>query len=316
MRIAAIDVGTNTAQLLVADVRDGEIERLHVAERFVRLGEGVDASGRIGDAALDRLCQALADHRATALDRGAERFVVGATSAVRDAANRDHVARRVREATGLTFDVLSGEEEATWSFAAACAPYDDLDGPCLVVDVGGGSTELVVGTAPSRHAPHYHRAIVDRVSLDVGCIRLTERCFSALPPSPDEVEQARRAIASALNDAPSMPPGAAVVGTAGTASALACVDAGPSRPYDASTADPATLPADRVRHWSQRVVSLTVDHIRDLHPDAMEGRADVFPVGVLILNAVLDRADAPALRVSPYELRYGLLLRDLAATGA
>ena len=313
MRTAAIDVGTNTAQLLVADVRGREIERVHVAERFVRLGEGVDASGRIGEAALDRLCRALADHRAAALDRGAERFVVGATSAVRDAANRADVARRIREATGLTFDLLSGEEEATWSFAAACAPYDDLDGPCLVVDVGGGSTELVVGEAPSRQAPHYPRAIVDRISLDVGCIRLTERCFSGQPPPPGEVEAARRDVASALREAPPIPDGAVVIGTAGTAGALACVDAGPERPYDASTADPAILPAERVQYWSERVMSLTVDEILDLHPAAMDGRADVFPVGVLILHAVLDRAGAPALRVSPYELRYGLLLRDLAS---
>ena len=316
MRIAAIDVGTNTAQLLVADLVDGTIHRRHVAERFVRLGEGVDATGRIGEAALDRLQATLREHRSTAKSLGADTFVVGATSASRDAANREEVVRMVREKTGLPYEILSGEEEATWSFAAACAPFDDLSGDVLVVDVGGGSTELVAGTDPSGHAPHVKRAIRQRVSLDIGCIRLTERCFQAQPPAPRDVEAVDTAIQDALGAASALVPDDAralgVIGTAGTATALARVDAGPESRFNPLDGTGTTLSTDRVRHWREVVLRRSVDEIRALHPEAMEGRADVFPVGVMILQAVLRHAGADALRVSPYELRHGLLLRVLA----
>jgi len=316
VRIAAIDVGTNTAQLLVADVVDGAIHRRHVAEQFVRLGEGVDASGRIGAAALDRLRATLSEHRSTAESLGADTFVVGATSASRDAANREEVVCVVREETGLPYEILSGDEEATWSFAAACAPFDDLNGDCLVVDVGGGSTELVAGADPSGHAPHVERAIRQRVSLDIGCIRLTERCFQAQPPAPRDVEAADTAIQDALGAAPALVSDDAealvVIGTAGTATALAHINAGPESRFDPLDGLGTTLPTERVQHWRKIVLQHSVDEIRALHPEAMEGRADVFPVGVMILEAVLRHVDAGGLRVSPYELRHGLLLRFLA----
>lgn len=334
MRIATIDVGTNTAQLLVADVdlpdRSGAtpatlrpvITRNHVAERFVRLGEGVDATGQIGKPGLLRLRDALLDHRDTARNLNADRFVVCATSASRDAANREAVIRFVREETGLPYEILSGVEEATWSFAAACDPFDDLHGACLVVDVGGGSTELVAGTNPSGHAPHAERAIDNRVSLNIGCIRLTERYFTSYPPAPGAIRRMQEAIRSALHDVPlhdasieaaetgSTPP--VVIGTAGTASALALVDAGPSSTIDPLDGDARTLPAERVRHWREETVSRSVNDILDLHPQAMEHRAAVFPAGVMILDEVLRQTGADSLRVSPYELRHGLLLRHLA----
>jgi exopolyphosphatase/guanosine-5'-triphosphate,3'-diphosphate pyrophosphatase len=311
MRIATIDIGTNTAQLLVAEVSGGEVERLHVAERFVRLGEGVDASGRIGDAALQRLRSALLDHKQAAEAYGVDTFVVGATSASRDAANRDDVIRFVREETGLPYEILSGEEEATWSFAAATAPFDDLTGATLVVDVGGGSTELVAGTDPSGHAPHAEDAITARISLDIGCIRLTERCFTDQPPPERDVEDARDAIRSALDHAPLMDGTPALIGTAGTASALALVDAGPDSSADPLHGAPRTLSAERVRHWRDETLRRSVDEILALHPRAMAHRAPVFPVGVLILDAVVEHTGADALHVSPYELRHGLLLRYL-----
>ncbi|NBC86763.1 MAG: exopolyphosphatase [Bacteroidetes bacterium] len=318
MRIAAIDVGTNTAQLLVADVTDDGIERVHVAERFVRLGEGVDASGRIGDAALDRLIATLREHSDTAADLGVDTVLVAATSASRDAANRDDVVRRVQLETGLPYEILSGDEEATWSFAAATAPFSDLNGPCLVVDVGGGSTELVAGTDPAGHAPHAERAITTRVSLDIGCIRLTERYFSGQPPEPQDVDAARDAIHAALDrlsltgPAADTHPAPKLIGTAGTASALARVDAGPDSQLDPLHGGPRALPSARVRHWRDETLRRTVDEILALHPEAMEGRAPVFPVGVLILDAVVQHTGADTLHVSPFELRHGLILRHLA----
>jgi exopolyphosphatase / guanosine-5'-triphosphate,3'-diphosphate pyrophosphatase len=331
MRIAAIDVGTNTAQLLVAEVvggdgpgggtpGDGErprMKRIHVAERFVRLGEGVDATGRIGDPALRRLRDALRDHRAAAEALGAEQFVVCATSASRDATNRDAVIRFVRDETDLPYEILPGEEEATWSFAAACAPFGDLHDATLVVDVGGGSTELIAGTDPSGHAPRAEHAITSRVSLDIGCIRLTERYFSAQPPASGDIEAAQEAIDSALDHAP-LPPSTegeaapAIIGTAGTATALALVNDGPDSAIDPLHGEPRTLSADRVRHWRTETLRRSVDEILSLHPAAMKHRAPVFAAGVMILDTVLRRTGADHLRVSPYELRHGLLLRALS----
>jgi exopolyphosphatase/guanosine-5'-triphosphate,3'-diphosphate pyrophosphatase len=213
----------------------------------------------------------------------------------------------------LDVDILSGAEEATWSFAAACAPFDDLTGPCLVVDVGGGSTELIAGTDPTGHHPRYVDAIVDRASLDVGCIRLTERCFSTQPPAPEAVQRADCFIDAALQDAV-LSEGSAptLIGTAGTATALALVHAGSASRWDALHGDAFVLSHADVRRWRARLLDLSLDEILALHPVAMEGRADVFPVGVMILDRILSHFDLQTLRVSPYELRYGLVLRWLS----
>ncbi len=313
MRLAAVDVGTNTAQLLVVEVENTEIRRLHAAERFVRLGEGVDAQGRIGSAAQDRLLTTLREHVQTARDYRADRIVAAGTSALRDATNRQAVLDAVRAECGLDVDVLSGTEEATWSFAAACAAFDDLAGACLVVDVGGGSTELIAGTDPADHHPRYGEAITDRTSLDVGCVRLTERCFSAQPPAPESIRQADRLIDSALDDA-ALSAGSepTLIGTAGTATALALVHAGPDSTRDALHGNAVVLSHTEVHRWRTRLLDLPVDEILALHPAAMEGRADVFPVGVMLLDRILTHFDLQALRVSPYELRYGLALRWLS----
>lgn len=312
VRLATIDVGTNTAQLLVVEADGTALRRLHAVERFVRLGEGVDAQGRIGTAAQDRLLDALRAHVRTACEQGADRVVAAGTSALRDAANRTAVLDAVRDALGLEIEILSGPAEAAWSFAAACAAFDDLTGPCLVVDIGGGSTELIAGQNPSAHHPRSVDAITARTSLDVGCVRLTERCFSSQPPPADEIERAGRLIDAALrNAALDAGPDPTLVGTAGTATALALVHTGPDSTWDALHGGGFSLSRRDVRGWRERLLRLNVDAIRALHPAAMEGRADVFPVGVLLLDRVLSHYDRDAVRVSPYELRHGLALRWL-----
>jgi exopolyphosphatase/guanosine-5'-triphosphate,3'-diphosphate pyrophosphatase len=310
MRLATIDIGTNTAQLLVVEIQNGTINRLHAVERFVRLGEGVDEHGRINDAAQDRLLDTLRDHRETARDFGVHQLVIVGTSALRDAANRDEVLARVQNELSLTIDLLSGDAEAALSFAAACSAFDDLAGHCLVVDVGGGSTELIAGTDPSLHAPDYEDAITDRSSLDLGCVRLTERCFSDQPPTAAEVDAVDRLITESLQDsALSVGPDPTIIGTAGTATALALVHAGPDSTWDALHGGGFTLSHADVTEWRDRLLRLSTDEIRLLHPDAMEGRADVFPVGVMLLDRILDHFELDSLRVSPYELRHGLALQ-------
>jgi exopolyphosphatase/guanosine-5'-triphosphate,3'-diphosphate pyrophosphatase len=315
MRLATIDIGTNTAQLLVVEMEGDALRRLHAAERFVRLGEGVDRSGRIGRAAQGRLLDTLREHKRAAEEHGATTLMVAGTSALRDATNRQAVLDRIHDDLGLSVEILTGEEEARWSFAAACAAFDDLTGPCLVVDVGGGSTELVSGTHPSQYEPTYAGAVTDRVSLDVGCVRLTERCFSSQPPSPAEVDRVDHLIDTTLdNTALSMGDNPTLIGTAGTATALALVHSGPDSTWDALHGESFVLSQNDVRRWRTRLLGLSVDKIRALHPDAMEGRADVFPVGIILLDRILAHYGLKSLRVSPYELRHGLALRALSAS--
>ncbi|MFB6098860.1 MAG: exopolyphosphatase [Salinibacter sp.] len=313
MRLATIDIGTNTAQLLVAEHDGTTLRRLHVAERFVRLGEGVDARNRIGRDAQARLLDTLGEHLRVARKHDVDAVVAAGTSALRDATNRTEILATVRDRLGLSIELLSGFDEAAWSFAAACAAFDDLAGPCLVVDIGGGSTELVVGTNPSRHFPSYPEAIADRSSLNVGCVRLTERCFSSQPPSAEAVDTVEQIIDESLSLHPlDIGPSPTLIGTAGTATALALVHTGPESTWDALHGGRFSLSHEDVRHWRNRLLRLSVDEIRALHPDAMAGRADVFSVGVLLLDRIMDHYDRDTCHVSPYELRHGLALRALA----
>jgi exopolyphosphatase/guanosine-5'-triphosphate,3'-diphosphate pyrophosphatase len=184
-----------------------------------------------------------------------------------------------------------------------------------VVDVGGGSTELVAGHDPAAHRPNYPAAISDRASLNVGCVRLTERCFDDQPPSPAAIADAQSLIDDTLAEAAlHVRPPPTVIGTAGTATALALVHLGPDSTWDALHGGGFTLTHAEVQHWRDRVLSCTIEEILDLHPDAMAGRADVFPVGVLLLDRVLTYFDRPDIRVSPHELRHGLALRALTGT--
>jgi len=313
MRLATIDIGTNTSSLLVTETDGSGLRRLHASERFVRLGEGVDASGRIGEAAQERLLTTLHDQVATARSHEAAFIVLSATSAMRDARNREDVQARIRDELGLSTALLSGAQEARWSFAAACAPFDDLRGDRLVIDVGGGSTELIRGAA-SADQPHARPSIAEWTSLDVGCVRLTERYFPGHPPPQSAIEKVKATIDAALSGAElSVTPETPFIGTAGTATALALVHAGPESRLSALPDDALVLSAQAVHDWCRRLLSLSVDDILPLHPAAMPGRADVFPVGVLLLDRIMHRYGLDPLRVSPYELRYGLALRYLAA---
>ena len=311
VRIATIDIGTNTAQLLVADATPNGPTRRHVAERFVRLGAGVDAQRRIGEAAQERLLEALRSHVAAARQHDADAIVAAATSAMRDAANRAAVQQRIRDDLGIEVEILSGAEEALWSFAAACASLGEPHGPVLVIDIGGGSLELIVGhRGEAARAPA--EAIQQRVSLDVGCVRLTERFVDGHPVSPDAVRSVEAVVHEALTGASlTLPPGTRAVGTAGTATALALVDAGPESTWDPLHGTGFTLSAAAVHRWRHRLLRLSLDDLHALHPAAMQGRADVFPVGVLLLDAVLRTFALDPCRISPYELRHGLVLRAL-----
>lgn len=305
MRIATIDVGTNTALLLVADVRGGVVEPLQEETRFVRLGEGVDQTGRISDAAMGRLRAVLLEYREIGEDLGATEFVVTGTSASRDAENREALQAFVRRETGLSYEILTGEEEAVWTFAGAVSAFEDLEGLCATLDIGGGSTEITIGEAGRSGATVQYRH-----SFDAGAVRLTERLFSGQPPAKEEVEEAEALVTRMLDRAevpwdPSLP----LIGVAGTISALALVNLG--LPSWDGLGSSVMLDAELVHGWRERLAQLTYDETLGLNPAVMMGRADVMLAGVLILDVAMRYFDIPVCHVSPRDLRHGLALREV-----
>jgi exopolyphosphatase/guanosine-5'-triphosphate,3'-diphosphate pyrophosphatase len=220
-RVAAVDCGTNSIRLLVADVTEAGLRDVHREMRVVRLGQGVDATGVLAPEAIERTRVALADYTMVLRRKGVERVRMVATSATRDAANRDDFFSMVRATLGAEAEVISGDEEARLSFDGAVGELDPDDGPFVVVDVGGGSTEVVVGElTPS--GPVVQAAC----SVDVGCVRLTERCLPDDPPTAEQVEKARAVAAGILADAVAAVPVEGVrtwVGVSGTVTTLSAL---------------------------------------------------------------------------------------------
>ncbi|GIV59305.1 MAG: exopolyphosphatase [Rhodothermaceae bacterium] len=309
MRLATIDVGTNTALLLVAEqAPGGRLRVLYEESRVIRLGEGVDRSRVIRPEAMARLRDALLAYRHVADTYGVQATVVAGTSASRDAENRDELVAFVRRETGLAYEILSGDEEARWSFAGAVSAFDDLRGPCIVFDIGGGSTEVVEGEAGPDGTPR----LTFRTSLDVGTVRLAERYFATQPPPAGAVAAVRAALEAAFSVA--RLPGAAgrpLIGAAGTAVVLALLHRGLS----AWPPGGVTLTRADVVRWRRRLLAATYDEVLALNPALMTGRADVFPTGVLLFEALMRHTGAAACRVSPRSLRHGLALRFFHQNG-
>ena len=289
MRICSIDVGTNTVNSIVADVEGGRLTVLVDEERFARLGQGVDAAGRLAPEAMDRVVDCLASALARAARLSAERVVIGATSASRDAANVGDLQARVARELGLDYRVISGETEARLSFAGALALRPDLD-RAVVLDVGGGSTEVVAGDRAGIHTA---------TSLDVGTVRLTER-HGAVPPVDAATQRAVEAdVEAALA---TLPPGVfahgPLVGTGSTAKVAAHLAGG-------DRVTPEALARSRAH-----LATLAPEAIAALAPDVLTGREDVMVSALVLVETVLRVAGAPALLVSPGGLRHGLALSE------
>ncbi len=307
MRVATVDLGTNTALLLVAEAADGRLHVLHDEERCPRLGRGVDAAGRIGPEAISRVAEALADYRRTARRFGVEALAVAATSAMRDAANRAEVAARLSEVAGAPVTVLSGVEEATFTFRGVMTGFAQRPAATML-DIGGGSTELAWGTPAG---------LAGALSVDVGCVRFTERHLTRRPPSPAALESARRAIAGALPARPAAP--GPLIAVAGTPTTVAALEAGLTQRAPGAV-DDRVLPAARVDAWVDRLAGLTDAQTLALAPPLLAGRADIVLAGTLILAEVVRWLGAPEVVVSDRGLRHGWALevaaRQSAATHA
>jgi len=301
MTVAVVDIGTNTALLLIARLGpDGQIETLLDQQRVPRLGRGVDASRNLARESMDRLLTVLDEYSSLSAPYHPDKTLLFATSAVRDAANRDEFARLIFDRTGFVLDILSGSDEALWTFRGGISGVAG-DGPFTVIDIGGGSTEISVG---SRSGISHH------ISLDVGSVRITERFFRSDPPSDGDLEYAIGFVEDELMKASKFPlKGTALVGVAGTATTLAALDQG-LQEFDAKKISGYRLQARRVeamfrdlsRKNSADILALTT---------MMKGRNDIITAGSLILREAMMHLGFAECVVSERGVRYGIALREL-----
>jgi exopolyphosphatase/guanosine-5'-triphosphate,3'-diphosphate pyrophosphatase len=296
-RYAAIDVGTNSVLLLVAERRpDGRLVAVEERAEITRLGRGVDATRRLDPEAIEETLRVLEAYAKDARELGAEDVVVSATSAARDASNGREFLDGARARAGVTVEIISGDEEARLSFASAWADFG-AGAPLVVLDIGGGSTEFIFGDAGGQ--------LGWRKSFDVGSVRLTERLLAGDPPTADELGRARALLAETFAGLPATPPGARLVGVAGTVTTLLAV-ARTVEPYDAALVHGATLSRDDVAHTVSRLAALPV-RLRRTIPGLQPKRADVIVAGGLVLEAAMDALRVAEVVVSDRGLRWGLL---------
>ncbi len=299
-RLASIDCGTNSIRLLVGEPnRDGQFATIDRRMRITRLGQGVDATGELAADAIERTLTVLREFRGVMDDLGVERVRIAATSAARDASNREDFFSAAHDIVGARPELLSGTEEGHLSFLGATADLDKSQGPFLVVDIGGGSTEFIVGTDDAE----------DVISVDIGCVRLTEKQLHHDPPQPEELSIALSLVDSYLDDVRRELPAAAdartFVGVAGTITTVAAVEIGLAE-YD----------RDRIHHFRLtraaaedvfRTLATETREARIANPGLEEARADVIVGGCCVLVAIFRSFGFDECLVSEADILDGLL---------
>lgn len=307
--VAAVDCGTNSTRLLVADGEGQQLERLMT---ITRLGEGVDANHVLAAAAIERTVTVLRRFREVMDRLGVEAVRMTATSAARDAGNRQEFFDAAREAVGVEPELLSGGEEAALSFAGATAELDVSTAPWLVVDIGGGSTELARGPAAAEGEGRLKPTTAR--SLDIGCVRVTERFLRHDPPQPAEVAAARAYVEGVLEvttaELPDLAAIDTLVGLAGTVSATARLDQRLVA-YDRDAVHHHRLRADAVAALLTEIAGLSVEERRQrvgMEPE----RADVIAGGLVVLDALLRHFGMSECLVSESDILDGLVMSILA----
>ena len=307
-RLAAIDCGTNSIRLLIADARGGQLRDVHRETRIVRLGQGVDATGQFAPDAIARTRTALVDYASLLETHGVERVRMVATSAARDVGNRDVFFAMTAEVLGAVLpgavaEVISGAEEAELSFRGAVGELGSAGAPFVVVDLGGGSTEIVLGAD----------GVEASYSADIGCVRLTERCLHSDPPTPEEVTAARQVVRDRLDVALSVVPveGARTwVGLAGTMTTLSALAHKMTR-YDAAAIHLSRVAGSDLLAVCERLIGMTRAQ-RAALPPMHEGRADVIGGGAIVVEELArelrTRAGIDELTVSEHDILDGIVL--------
>jgi exopolyphosphatase / guanosine-5'-triphosphate,3'-diphosphate pyrophosphatase len=304
-RVAVVDVGSNSTRLLVADVEKRRVAEVVRRSTVTRLGRGVDLSGQLSAEAIEEACEALAGYMEICRAEGAETIAAIATSAVRDAANGGAFVAELRERFALSARVLDGEEEARLTYRGATLERPPIE-PTLVIDIGGGSTEMVVGTGEE---------VAFHASLQAGVVRHSERHFSGDPPSAVEMEalagDVRGLIAAAVEGQLGARAGAGIA-VAGTPTSLSAVELG-LEPYDPARVHGHVLSLQTIQRLLSRFASAPLVEraaIRGLHPD----RAPTIIAGAVILIEAMRAFGLDRVQTSEHDILYGVALEAAAAT--
>ena len=297
MRVGVIDCGTNSIRLLIADIDGNNFREVTRQMQVVRLGQGVDETNQFHPDALERTFAAVDLYAAELARRGVEKIRFCATSATRDATNRNIFIDGVKERLGIEPEVISGDEEARLSFAGATREFNRTDGPFLVVDIGGGSTEFVLGTDTVESA----------ISVNIGCVRMTERHFHNDPPTTDEVSIARSDIQNAIDIASAsvdIKSAKTLVCVAGTATTVAAAALNLPE-YDRHAIHLSRISADQVLEVSNNFLAMTRDEraaLGYMHP----GRVDVITAGSLVLSKIVKATGAKEFVASENDILDGM----------
>jgi exopolyphosphatase / guanosine-5'-triphosphate,3'-diphosphate pyrophosphatase len=297
MRVGVVDCGTNSIRLLIADIEGNNFREVTRQMQVVRLGQGVDETNQFHPDALERTFAAVDLYAAEIVRRGVEKIRFCATSATRDATNRNIFIDGVKERLGIEPEVISGDEEARLSFAGATREFNRTDGPFLVVDIGGGSTEFVLGTDTVESA----------ISVNIGCVRMSERHFHNDPPTADEVTIARSDIQNAIDIASAsvdIKSAKTLVCVAGTATTVAAAALNLPE-YDRHAIHLSRISADQVHAVSDRFSTMTRDEraaLGYMHP----GRVDVITAGSLVLSKIVKATGAKEFVASENDILDGM----------
>jgi exopolyphosphatase/guanosine-5'-triphosphate,3'-diphosphate pyrophosphatase len=297
MRVAAIDCGTNSIRLLIADIDGSNFREVVRDMEIVRLGQGVDQTGQFHPDAIARTLAAVDKFAAEIAKRGVEKIRFCATSATRDATNRHLFVDGVRQRLGIELEVISGDEEAALSFAGAIKDLDPSNGPFLVVDIGGGSTEFVFGTSTVEAAR----------SVNIGCVRMTERHFASDPVTTAQIELARTDIQAAIAQAAAIVPIAkakTLVAVAGTATTVAAAALNLSE-YDRYAIHLSRISAQQTHDAATMFATKTREQRLSLgymHP----GRVDVIAAGSLVLSEIMKATGAAEFVASESDILDGM----------
>jgi exopolyphosphatase/guanosine-5'-triphosphate,3'-diphosphate pyrophosphatase len=298
-RVAAIDCGTNSIRLLVADLpaADGPLVDVVREMEIVRLGQGVDRTGRLAPEAIERTRVALARYAEQIRTLGAERVRMVATSASRDASNADDFRSMVVATLGQAPEVITGDEEARLSFAGAVNGLSGAEPPYLVVDIGGGSTEFVLGDQTVEAAR----------SVDIGCVRLTERHLRSDPPTEAEIAAAQKAVVEAIGLVREVVPverASTLVGLAGSVTTVTALALG-LRAYEPDVIHHARISRAQVAEVTEQLLRETRAE-RAKHPVMHPGRVDVIGAGALVLRVIMDEVGAESVVASEHDILDGI----------
>ena len=297
MRVAAIDCGTNSIRLLIADIEGENFREIYRAMEIVRLGQGVDKTGQFHPDAIARTLAAVDLFATEIARRGVEKIRFCATSASRDATNRDLFLDGVHERLGLYPEVITGDEEASLTFLGAIRDLPANQGPFLVVDIGGGSTEFVYGTTSVEYAR----------SVNIGCVRMAERHFHTDPPAASEIAQATTDIQTAIAEAAGIVPittAKTLIAVAGTATTVAAAAMGLPE-YDRYAIHLSRISAEKTHEASLMFLGMDHDHriaLGYMHP----GRVDVITAGALVLSQVMIATGASEFVASESDILDGI----------